>query len=168
MKQAKRLCESFEPIVDRRSRVLILGSMPGPEALRKQQYYGFDGNHFWTIVPALFGKERPATYEEKIRLVRYHRIALWDVLQSCSRPTAMDADITEPQPNAIPQLIKQYPNIKAIFINGRTAFNFFEKWFGGKIRRPHYYLPSSSPAHAAMSLPKKIEKWSYVKTYLEI
>jgi G:T/U-mismatch repair DNA glycosylase len=34
------LLRSFKPLINKRSRVLILGSMPGPEALRKQQYYG--------------------------------------------------------------------------------------------------------------------------------
>jgi len=50
----RKILRSFKPVVDENSRVLILGSMPGPEALRKRQYYGFDGNHFWKILPRLF------------------------------------------------------------------------------------------------------------------
>ena len=70
MKNQPFLCESFKPFVNRRSQILILGSMPGPEALRKQQYYGFTGNHFWTILSALFNERKPLTYNKKLNLLR--------------------------------------------------------------------------------------------------
>lgn len=159
-------CRSFKPIADQQSRVLILGSMPGPEALRKQQYYGFEGNHFWTIVPSLFGLERPKTYEERIRLVREKGIALWDVLASCVRPGALDSAIREAKPNAIPQLLIKHPHIRAVFVNGRTAHAIFQKNFGTGIRRPVFYLPSTSPAHAAMTVKQKITQWRLIKKYL--
>src|SRR5512134_3021040 len=100
-----RVLRSFKPIIDERSRVLILGSMPGPEALRKRQYYGFEGNHFWTIIPKMFGRERPVLYEDRLKLIREHNIALWDVLASCVRPSAMDSHISRPTPNDIPKLL---------------------------------------------------------------
>ena len=37
--KSNSILESFEPIVDENSRVLILGTMPGVESLRQQQYY---------------------------------------------------------------------------------------------------------------------------------
>ena len=55
-----RLLRSFKPVADRRSRVLILGSMPGPEALRKRQDYGFEANPFWHILPKNLEAPRPA------------------------------------------------------------------------------------------------------------
>src|SRR4051812_29590226 len=84
-------CRSFKPLASRASRALILGSMPGPEALRKQQYYGFAGNHFWKILPVLFDEPAPATYDQKLALVKRHRLALWDVIGSCVRPGALDS-----------------------------------------------------------------------------
>lgn len=162
----KNHCQSFKPFVDARSRVLILGSMPGPVALKKQQYYGFEGNHFWTIVPALFNKERPKEYADRLALVRDNRIALWDVLESCVRPGAADLAIKNPKLNPIPDLLKDYPEIRAVFINGRTAHDLFTKKFGSVMTRPVIYLPSSSPANAAMPIKEKIKKWSVVLDYL--
>jgi hypoxanthine-DNA glycosylase len=158
--------KSFAPLVDRRSRVLILGSMPGPEALRKQQYYGFDGNHFWAIIPALFNIPRPVDYEDKIALVKANRIALWDVLRSCMRPTALDSDIRCAEVNDIPGLLERYPNIRAVFINGQFAFKTFQKNFQDRVERPIFCLPSTSPANAAMSLKEKTRRWAAILEYL--
>ena len=160
-------CHSFKPLVDRKSRVLILGSMPGPEALRKQQYYGFNGNHFWTIIPAVLGKPKTEIYEEKLELVRSHGIALWDVLESCIRPGALDSSIREKRLNPIPDLLNEYRNIRGVFINGRTAHDTFQKAHGDKIDRPVFYLPSTSPAHAAMSLKEKTKRWSVIRKFLD-
>lgn len=160
------LLRSFKPIADENARVLILGSMPGPEALRKQQYYGFEGNHFWAIIPQLLDVERPARYEDRIALVKSRGIALWDVLQSCIRPGALDSAIRDPKTNKIPELLKKYRQIQAVFVNGRYAHGMFIKHFGNKIDRPHFYLPSTSPANAAMPLQIKVQHWSLIKKYL--
>lgn len=164
---AEKILRSFKPLVDRHSRVLILGSMPGPVALKKRQFYGFDGNHFWHIMPKLFGRERSPSYEERIQMLREQRVALWDVLHSCRRKTALDADIKNPKPNRIPELLKKFPNIKAVFINGRAAYNIFMKHFGAHIKHPVFYLPSSSPANAAISPSKKIEAWKIILKFLD-
>lgn len=164
-KSSSRL-RCFTPFVHTTSRVLILGSMPGPEALRKQQYYGFEGNHFWTIIPALFGLEKPVRYEDRLALLRRHRIALWDVLGACERIGALDSAIKNPKVNPIPDLLKRFPKIKAVFINGRFAHTLFLKHHGRTIARPVAYLPSSSPANAAMPLPEKIKKWRVILAYL--
>lgn len=160
-------CQSFNPIIDKKSRVLILGSMPGPEALRKQQYYGFNGNHFWTILPAILGEQKPSEYRDKINLVRRHGIALWDVLKSCVRPGALDSAIRNMVCNPIPDLLKKYPNVRAVFINGRLAHKVFLDHFEGKVDRGVFRLPSTSPANAAMSMAEKMRQWSSLLKYLD-
>lgn len=158
--------KSFEPLVDARSRILILGSMPGPEALRKRQYYGFEGNHFWTIIPALFGLKRPASYLDRVQLVQSKGIGLWDVLASCIRPGALDSAIRNPVVNNIPRLLEDYPRINAVFINGQYAFKMFKKNFGTALAKPVFSLPSTSPAHASMSIREKTRRWAVIKKYL--
>ncbi len=140
--------------------------MPGPVALKRRQYYGFPGNHFWPVIQVLFAKDdRPLSYPEKIRLLKRNRIALWDVIASCEREGAGDSEIRRITPNRIPALLKQYPNIRTVFVNGKTAERLFRLHFGEKVRLPVYALPSTSPAHAAMSLREKLQRWKLLKSY---
>ena len=89
----KKSLRSFKPVVDQRSRVLILGTMPGPVALARQEYYGFPGNQFWPIVIRLFGGREPMSYRQKIRLLKKNRVAQWDTIASCEWTGASDGAV---------------------------------------------------------------------------
>ena len=133
--------------------------MPGPEALRRQEYYGYPQNHFWKILPQIYGENELRNYPDKLDFLKRYGIALWDVIASCEREGAADQKIRKHQPNNIPELLKKFPKIEKIFLNGRLAQALFEKHFDGQIQIPVYYLPSTSPAHASLSPSQKLEKW---------
>ncbi len=156
------LLRSFAPFADARSRVLVLGTMPGPEALRKQEYYGFKGNHFWRIMIDLLAPGRDLAYPEKLALLRRNRIATWDVLQSCSRIGAADSTIRDTTPNDIPGLLARHPGIHTIFCNGTTSARLFGHYIGGAVSVPMIALPSTSPAHATMPYAVKRAHWKIV------
>ena len=160
----RKTLRSFKPFCDADSRALVLGTMPGPEALRRRQYYGFPGNHFWKILPRLFGEPPPPDYRAKLRLLKRHRVALWDVIARCHRKGALDSAIRRAAPNDIPRLLGRYPGIRSIFLNGKTAERLFRKHFGRRIALPVRTLPSTSPAHASMSFPVKLRRWRALRT----
>ena len=157
---------SFKPLADDRSRVLILGTMPGPVALKKREYYGFSGNHFWPIMFRLFGERPHADFRKKKALLRENRIALWDVIGACRRTGASDSSIRDVVPNDIPGLIRRRKSIRTIFLNGKTAERLYRRHFGELIHIPAYALPSTSPAHASMSFEKKLKAWEAIKPFL--
>jgi hypoxanthine-DNA glycosylase len=162
----KKILRSFDPFVDERSRILILGTMPGPMALLKQEYYGFSGNHFWKIIFKLFNASQPLFYPEKIALLKEKRIALWDVFKACKREGAADSAIQCAELNDILALLKKYPNIQAVFTDSKTAEKVFRKNFLPAINIPYANLPSPSPANASIPLPEKIKSWSVILNYL--
>jgi hypoxanthine-DNA glycosylase len=156
------LLRSFKPFADARSRVLVLGTMPGPEALRRQEYYGFPGNHFWRIMIDLFAPGRTLAYAEKLELLRRHRIAVWDVLAACERIGAADSAIRNALPTDIPGLLARHPGIGAIFLNGTTAARLFACFHSASVTLPTVQLPSTSPANAAISYRRKLAQWAKV------
>lgn len=159
---SEALLRSFQPLADARSRVLVLGTMPGPEALRRQQYYGFPGNHFWRIMRDLLADGRELSYDEKIALVRRHRIALWDVLESCERIGALDSAIKTMTPNPVPELLARHPGIHTVFCNGALSAKLFARFFAARVCVPMIRLPSTSPANAAIPYAKKRALWRVV------
>lgn len=56
---------SFTPIVDEQSEILILGSVPGVKSLEMQQYYAHPQNQFWKLMFHLFDKSFSLDYQEE-------------------------------------------------------------------------------------------------------
>ncbi len=161
-------CESFAPIIDKNSKILILGSMPGRKSLAMQEYYAHPQNRFWKLLAQLFKEDVPADYSAKKALLARHHIALWDTLAFCEREGSLDSDIKNEQPNAILELLAQQQNICAIFCNGGKAAAAFKKYFAKNLPRKLtiYYLHSTSPANARMRLEDLREEWQVILQYL--
>lgn len=153
---------SFEPIVDDKCKVLVLGTMPGVMSLRKQQYYGYDQNAFWRIMYGLFDLKPDEDYDRRKAFLLQHNIAVWDVLMACEREGSSDSDIKNPVPNDFASLYKQYPNIGNVCFNGgpagRLYSRFIEKPVEHGAARSFYSLPSTSPAYT-IKFEKKLEQW---------
>lgn len=154
---------AFGPIANNKSRILILGTMPSEESLRKQERYGHKSNQFWKIVFILFDKLLPDNYDEKIKLLTDNDIAIWDVLHSCEGSGSLDSNIKNEKPNDFKKFFKQYPQIKHIFFTSKKAEEFYKKYVGFDKERIYTTLPSPSSANARMRLNEKIEKWKILK-----
>jgi len=152
---------SFSPIIDNASKILILGSIPGVKSLEKQQYYGHPQNKFWKIIFELFHEEFTENYNERIAILKKHHIALWDVIDSCERKGSLDSEIKNEEANQIPELLEEYPNVKAIFCNGGKSYKNLQKLLGKNFKIPIYLLPSTSPLHT-ISFEKKLEDWKMI------
>jgi TDG/mug DNA glycosylase family protein len=150
---------AFGPIVNKNCKVLILGTMPSEESLRKQERYGHKSNQFWRIIFALFNKPLPESYEEKNAFLIGKNIAIWDVLESCEGKGSLDSCIENEKPNNFKKFFKEYPQIEYIFFTSKKAEEFYKKYVGFDEKRHFITLPSPSPANARMTLEQKIESW---------
>ena len=153
---------SFPPVADKHATVLILGSMPGKESLRQQQYYAHPHNAFWKIMGELIGAHPGLPYAQRLHMLTAAHIALWDVLHSCEREGSLDSDIVQDAPNDFAAFFAQHPNITHVFFNGAKAEQSFKRFVLGKQKLPPLELvrfPSTSPAHAGMGYAKKLEVW---------
>ena len=155
---------SFPPIVDQDSEILILGSVPGAKSLEMQQYYAFPQNQFWKIMFHLFGEEFSQDYETRINLLKRNKVALWDVIESCERKGSLDTEIKDEIDNDISKLIANHPTIKTIFCNGQKSYKNLLKILGKNFKIPIIVLPSTSPLHT-VKFEEKFESWEVIKDY---
>lgn len=102
--------QSFGPIADKHSRVLVLGTMPGAMSLAKRQYYGHPRNAFWPIMARLCDRELPEDYALRKAMLLDAGIALWDVCGECEREGSLDSNICHEKPNRIDELLRSYPS----------------------------------------------------------
>ncbi len=150
---------SFPPIVDRESKLLVLGTMPGVTSLQKYEYYGYPQNQFWKIMFTTFSQlPVPTDFEEKIALLRENNIAVWDVLQDCERQGSLDSKIKNHMENDIPKLLKDHPQISRILFNGKESHRYFVRAFGVIDGIEYFTMPSTSPAYT-LKFEEKLKIW---------
>ena len=154
----------FPPLYDENSKVLILGSFPSVKSREQMFFYGHPQNRFWRVIAAVTGEETPVTIEEKSRLLHKNHIALWDVIASCDITGSSDSSIKNVKANDL-TVILESADIKQIFVNGKTAEKYYNKYIRDTIGREAVCLPSSSPANAGWNLERLIEVWSEIKIY---
>ena len=157
---------SFPPIADMRARVLVLGTLPGEESLRRREYYAHPRNLFWPIVFALFDATPALDYGERLAFVAARRIALWDVCELAEREASADSAIRRERPNAIDRLLDTHPLIRAVAFNGSGAERLYDRHFTRRTEVAYLALPSTSPAHARMDFAAKLTRWTALRDAL--
>jgi double-stranded uracil-DNA glycosylase len=152
------------PIGCESARILILGSLPGDESLRQQQYYAHPQNQFWRALAAVFDQPPCATYDACLALIARHDLVVWDVVKRAAREGSLDTAIKHPTPNAFGPLLRQHPKMDAIGFNGQKAAALFKRHvaptLGDRLSGIRTaVLPSTSPAAAMLSFDQKVEQW---------
>lgn len=155
----------FPPLYDKDSKILILGSFPSVKSREQLFFYGHPQNRFWKVVSTVVGKEVPKTIDEKRDFLISSNIALWDVIASCDIEGSSDSSIKNVQPNDLTVILNS-ADIKEIFVNGKTAEKYYNKYIKDKINRRATVLPSTSPANAQLSAERLISEWCQIKKYL--
>lgn len=155
----------IEPVFDRDSRILILGSFPSVKSREAAFFYGHPQNRFWRVISSVTAENLPNTIEEKRKLLLKKRIAVWDVIASCEIEGSSDSTIKNVQANDIGQILDA-ADIKAIFVNGKTAKKYYDRYIRPVIGREAICLPSTSPANAAYNPDRLIEAWKEICPHL--
>ena len=124
---------SIPPYYNSDSEILILGSFPSIKSREIGFYYSHPQNRFWPVLSTIFNEPLPLTIEAKKALLKKHKIALFDVCKSC--------------------------NIKRIYLDGKTAYNLYNKLLKPQTNIEGIYLPSTSPANAQFTLSALINAY---------
>lgn len=154
--------EGFQPIFDENSKILVLGSFPSVKSREFSFYYSHPQNRFWKVLEAVYGEKAGITPEEKRAFLLKNRIALWDVIKTCDIENSSDASIKNVVPVDITVVLNNC-GIRRIFVNGGTAARLYDKYLKPVTGIEAVALPSTSPANAAYSLEKLIDKWKIIR-----
>jgi hypoxanthine-DNA glycosylase len=150
----------LDPIVDERTRVLVLGSLPGEQSLARQEYYGNKQNRFWMLMSGVTGLDLVALdYPSRLQALLASGVGLWDVIAEAAREGSLDSRIRDRADNHLCALIAELPNLETIAFNGGTAARLGMKVLGQHAQRYRIVpLPSSSPAYT-LAYAEKLTHW---------
>lgn len=157
----EHIVHSFEPVYDKASEILILGTLPSVKSRENNFYYGHKQNRFWKVLATLLKEPVPDTIEEKKAMLLAHRIALWDVIQSCDIKGSSDSSIKNVQPTDIGMILEK-TNITRIYANGNKAGQLYKRYQFPVTGIEAMVLPSTSPANTAWSLERLCEAWHVI------
>ena len=155
---------TFEPIFDKNSEILVLGSFPSVKSRENNFYYAHPQNRFWRVVASVYSCSVPKTVEEKKNMLLSNKIAVWDVIKSCEITGSADSTIKSVIPNDLSEILS-VADIKKIYVNGKTAQSLYNKYIKKSTGFDIISLPSTSPANAAYSLEKLIKEWKIINEY---
>lgn len=158
MRQTEQLIHPLDPVFSEQSEILILGSFPSEASRSAGFYYGNPRNRFWATVATVFGEAVPGTTEERRELILRNRLALWDVIASCTIRGSADSEIGDVVPNDLSVILRAAP-VRRILINGKTAERYYRKFQLPVTRIEPIVLPSTSPANAAWSGERLAGVW---------
>jgi hypoxanthine-DNA glycosylase len=153
----------FAPIYDRRSEILILGSLPSVASRKNGFYYGNPQNRFWKVLSLVFACPLPLTVEEKTDTLLEHHVAIWDVIYSCDIKGSSDSSICNVTVTDIPKLLKE-TKIERIYANGGKAEECYRKFAQESVGMEITKLLSTSPANCRYSVEELAEDWKIIKT----
>ena len=155
------------PIARRDARLFVLGSLPGDASLAARRYYAHPTNQFWRLLGQAIGQELGALpYEQRLSRLADRGIGLWDVIASATRRGSLDQAIRSAETNALDELLRDFPNVRAIAFNGGAASTAGRRLLGRASGLTLLDLPSSSAANTR-PFAEKASAWSVIAKYID-
>lgn len=148
----------FGPLYDEKSKILILGSFPSVKSREEKFFYGHPQNRFWKVLAQVFKCDTPRTIYEKRKFLLENGIALWDVIACCEIEGSSDSSIKNVTANDI-SIILNTADIRKIYVNGKTAEKYYNKYIKDNVKKEAVCLPSTSPANAMWSVNSLVDAW---------
>ncbi len=152
------------PVADARTRLLILGSLPGEASLSASQYYAHPQNQFWRLLGQVLDEPlAELEYDRRLARLAARHVGLWDVVGEARRTGSLDGALRAVTANRLADFVVRQPQLRAIGFNGQTAAKIGRRALGATAL-PLIDLPSSSPAYT-LAFAAKAARWSELANF---
>ena len=148
----------LEPWIDDKTRILIVGTMPGDQSIAQQMYYANPYNKFWSYIEKILNNGQKLEEAKRKQFLQDYSIGLWYSLSICERNGSLDSKIKNYKPNDF----SKFQSIKYIICNGKKAYKYFITYNAKYLQNQNIECmecPSTSPANASIPDDFKFEKW---------
>lgn len=156
-----KVFHNLNPIYNKDSKILILGSIPSITSRQENFYYAHPTNRFWKILSHLFN-EKLDNQKEKINFLHKYHIALWDTIATCEIDNSKDSSIKNIIPNNIKMIIHK-TKITTIFVTGKKALEIYNKYIYPQTLIKAFYLSSPSSANAQKNFLSLTNEYKIIK-----
>ena len=119
----EHIVNTFPPLYNSESRILILGSLPSVKSREQMFFYGHPQNRFWKMISGVFEEAVPQTIEEKKAFMLKHNIAMWDTIYSCDIIGSSDSSIKNVVPTDLKSIIDN-SKIEKVICNFITSVKY--------------------------------------------
>lgn len=129
----------YEPVYDKESKMLIMGTVPSFDGIKNGFYYSSKKNYLYKLLGEIFDEKfyiykNENNYTEIKKLLSKYHIAFYDIIKEGERISSNDDGIISSQNNSAKSINKilKSSNIKAIFVNSYETEKRLRKTYGGK------------------------------------
>jgi TDG/mug DNA glycosylase family protein len=152
------------------TRVLVLGTLPGEESLKRGEYYGHPRNQFWRLMGSVIGRDLDSMpYSERLEALLDAGVGLGDTVAAATRIGSLDANLRHVSATDLRALLAAWPNLEALAFNGSKAGEIGRLQLGNASTGVKLIdLPSSSPANARQTFEAKLTLWEAITPYLNL
>lgn len=165
MPQPDPLHHAFDMVADARTKLLILGSLPGQKSLAERRYYANPANQFWRLLGPVIGADLVAmSYEDRLGALLARGVGLWDVIGAARRFGSLDSALRDADERDLKTAIAALPALRALAFNGAAAHKIGVRQLGANPSVDLIALPSSSGAHA-VGIAAKQPAWDRLRAY---
>lgn len=158
MNTNRHIIHPFQPIINNKCKIIILGSVPSIKTVDGGFPYANPQNRFWNILGEFCKVDFwSLSIEQKKCTLTNNFIALYDAVQECDIFASSDSSVKNIIATNIDKLIEG-TNIKKILCNGTLSYKTVisnNQLLGIKCIK----LPSTSPANATINYIKLKEIW---------
>lgn len=121
-------------MADARTRILILGSLPGQRSLSAGHYYAHPQNQFWRLIGDVIDRNlQTLAYADRLSALLDHGIGLWDTVAEARRPGSLDSALRDVVPNDLVALVASLPSLRQIAFNGQKAQAIGSRQLSGQV-----------------------------------